>query len=313
MMPTTNLRKHVIPLGSEASLTREVLFKLFGESIHDIVPVANVTARGQLVAAMVEAGKPPTSSDPLVVFRADAPGLHRIEYTTDGSVWVVAGGPLAFTDITAAKSWATANASLLSNGDRCLAGGIEYVWRGVWVSASGVMVPDAVTGAGVSIGAAGQIILTNVAASTTIQIRGVFTSAFRNYRAVAQFTAKPADAAAAVQGIVGSTPAGGTSYSFARQAYVGGARSDAQGVTQTRFAEGFIPILGTLGGGVADILAPNAPEPTYMIAQHNHLGGFTGITNLAAGLNSTDQLTGLQIVTPSGGTTSGEIRIYGVS
>ncbi|WP_424446459.1 hypothetical protein [Microbacterium sp. CH-015] len=311
-MPTTNLRKHTIPTGSEASFTRETLFKLFGESIHDIVTVANTTARSQLVSAMVAAGKGPSTTNPLVVFRVDAPGLHRLEYTTDGTVWITAGGPLEFADLAAASSWATANPGLLATGDRCVAGGVEYRWRGAWVSASGVMVPTEVTGAGVSIGSVGQIILTNVAASTTLQIRGVFSSAFRNYRAVAQFTSKPS-AAATVQGIVGSTPAGGTSYSFSRQAYVGGSRGDAQGTGQANFAEGFIPVLGTLGGGVADILAPNAPEPTYMLAQHNHLGGFAGITNLASGLNSTDQLTGLQIVSAAGGTTSGEIRIYGVS
>lgn len=307
----TDVKKHTSPAPGETPTRAQLAAMIL--SANDIIPVANATEQAQIITALNAAGAGPTASRPIVFSRGDAPGLHRIEYTYDGVTFLPSSGVPHFTDLAAATAWAATYSSLLSPSDRCVAGGVEYRWTGsAWVPTSGAITPSAVTGTGVSIGADGQVILSSIAASTTFQIRGVFSGAFRNYRAVAQFTAKPS-AAAVVQGIVGTTPAGGNSYSFSRQSFVGGSRGDAQGVGQANFAEAFVPVLGTLGGGVADILAPNAPEPTYLIAQHNHLGGYAGITSLASGLNSTDQLTGLQITTAAGGTTSGEIRIYGVS
>lgn len=130
MMPTKNLRGHTIPLPTEASFTIDAIFEAFGESIHDVIPVANSTARGQLVSDMVAKSKGPSASNPLVVHRADAPGLHRIEYTVDGTVWVPASGLLRFVDKAAATSWATSNPGMLSPGDRAVVGGVDYVWAG---------------------------------------------------------------------------------------------------------------------------------------------------------------------------------------
>ncbi|AUG28732.1 hypothetical protein [Microbacterium hominis] len=133
-MPTTNARGHIIPLGSEASFTREVLFTQFGLSINDIRPVANATARDQFVTDMVAAGLEPSSTHPLFVMRADAPGLHRIEYTIDGTVWLPASGRLQFSSLTAANSWAVAYPSLLTTGDAAMIAGKEYRWFGSWLS-----------------------------------------------------------------------------------------------------------------------------------------------------------------------------------
>lgn len=131
-MPTLNNRRHIIPLGAEASFTRAVIFEQFGESIHDVVPVANVAARAQLVSDLIADEAGPSPANPLVVYRADAPGLHRLESTTDGTVWVPASGVLRFGDLAAAQSWATANPSLLTLGDRCYVGGVEHAWTGAW-------------------------------------------------------------------------------------------------------------------------------------------------------------------------------------
>lgn len=130
MMPTTNVRKHIVPLGSEVSLTRQVIYTQFGESIHDVVPVANATERAQLVTDMNAKGKGPSAANPLVVHRADAPGLHRIESTVDGSAWVPASGVLRFVDLASATAWATAYGGLLSQGDVAYIGGIEHVYTG---------------------------------------------------------------------------------------------------------------------------------------------------------------------------------------
>lgn len=134
MMPTTNVRKHVVPLGTEVSLTRQVIYTQFGESIHDVVPVSGVTARSQLLADMVARGIGPSASNPLVVHRADARGLHRIEYTTGGDVWAPASGLLDFPTKSAADSWATANPGMLTLGDEATIPGGTLWWNGTkWI------------------------------------------------------------------------------------------------------------------------------------------------------------------------------------
>lgn len=128
-MPTTNARKHQIPADGDTSVTPETIFESFGNSIRDVVPVANTTDRDLLVTALTEAGEGPATGRPLVVHRADARGLHRIEYTT-GNVWVSASGVLQFASESDAASWATGNGALLTVGDRCQIGANEYKWSG---------------------------------------------------------------------------------------------------------------------------------------------------------------------------------------
>lgn len=133
-MPTTNARGHVIPAGTETSFNRATIFNTWGNSIRDIPAVANTTERAQLVSALTTAGQAPSSTKPLYVYRADAPGLHRIEYTQDGSVWVPASGTLRFTDDAARDSWTTSNSGLLGVGDLCMSGGVPQEWLGTaWV------------------------------------------------------------------------------------------------------------------------------------------------------------------------------------
>jgi len=132
-MATTNARKHQIPSGSDTTVSRETIFESFGNSIRDVVPVANTTERAQLVAALTAAGQAPSSSSPLLVWRNDAAGLHKIEWSADGSVWVSSTGVLRFDSQVARDTWTTANSGYLVVGDRCFAGAGEYVWFGsVW-------------------------------------------------------------------------------------------------------------------------------------------------------------------------------------
>lgn len=133
-VPTTNARKHVIPAGADQSITRETIFAAFGNSIRDVIPVANATERGQIVDALVAKGQGPTAARPLVTLRADAPGLHRIEYSSNGTVWLSASGVLTFASKAAADSFGTANGGLLSVGDECRVGSARYTWSGTaWV------------------------------------------------------------------------------------------------------------------------------------------------------------------------------------
>jgi hypothetical protein len=131
-MPTTNARKHVIPSAGEQSVNRLTFFETWGLSINDVVPVANVTERSQIVTAMTAKGRGPAATRPLVVHRADAPGLHRIEYCIDpaGSVWLPTSGTLFFATKALADSFGTANGGLLTVGDEARVGSARYVWSG---------------------------------------------------------------------------------------------------------------------------------------------------------------------------------------
>ena len=125
-----NARKHTVPAPADATITRAMIFETFGNSIRDVVPVANATERAQLVTDLTAKGQAPSASRPLVVYRNDARGLHRIEYTFDGSVWIPASGVLEFPSKTVADSWGTANGGLLTAGDECRIGGVGYIWGG---------------------------------------------------------------------------------------------------------------------------------------------------------------------------------------
>ncbi|MFF3029154.1 hypothetical protein [Microbacterium sp. NPDC057944] len=141
-MPTTNARRHTKPTGTEQSFNRGTLFDAFGNSIRDIVPVANASDRAQLVTDLTAAGQAPSSTKPLVVHRADARGAHRIEYTTEstGAWWMPASGLLEFVNKGAADSFGTSYGGLLSVGDRCVAAGARYRWSGsAWYGLSARM------------------------------------------------------------------------------------------------------------------------------------------------------------------------------
>lgn len=76
------------------------------ESATTIVPVANIPARAALVAALVAAGRPPTTADPLYVDRADAPANRRLERSHDGTSWSpIVAGDTGWIDATLVGGW----------------------------------------------------------------------------------------------------------------------------------------------------------------------------------------------------------------
>lgn len=175
-MPTTNKRGHKIPLGTETTITRSTIFEAWGNSIRDVVPVANATARAQLVADLTSVGEGPTPAKPLYVYRHDAPGLHRIEYTTDGTVWVPASSVLTFASKAAADSWATANGALLTVGDRARVGALEYWWTGTaWMAARPVFFAN--RGSAQSLSPAGWWVISTAFAAPVVNDLGTWTGA----------------------------------------------------------------------------------------------------------------------------------------
>lgn len=138
-MPTNNARGHVIPSGGDQTIKRSTIFETFANSIRDIVTAATATARAQIVTALTAVNQGPTAARPLTVYRGDAPGMHRLESTVNGTVWVPASGVMTFATKAAADSFATSNGGLLSVGDECLAGGVRFRWSGTswYLPASG--------------------------------------------------------------------------------------------------------------------------------------------------------------------------------
>lgn len=138
-----NARKQTIPAGTDTTVSRETIFEDFGNSIRDVVPVASTTERTQLVTALTTAGEAPSATKPLVVHRNDARGAHRIEYTTNGSVWMPASGLLEFASKTAADSFGTSYPGLLTLGDKAMVAGFEYIWTATgWAGAAVLITPD---------------------------------------------------------------------------------------------------------------------------------------------------------------------------
>lgn len=139
----TDLKKHsTIAAGenpSRAAIAAAIL------SINDVIGVADLTERAQLVSALNGAGVGPAPSRPLVVFRANAPGLHKIESSVDGVIFTPASGVPQFATKGDADGWGASNGAYLTTGDTCLVAGRSYTWAGKWYPI--VPVIDLVSGA----------------------------------------------------------------------------------------------------------------------------------------------------------------------
>lgn len=130
-----NLRKHDIPAGTDASITRATIFETFGNSINDIIPVSGNTERAQVISDLIAAGFTIDGTHPVFIYNAANAGLHRVEVTFDGTVFIPLSGVLEFASVGARDTWSTANSSLLRNGDKCIVGTVEYTWTsGAWAA-----------------------------------------------------------------------------------------------------------------------------------------------------------------------------------
>lgn len=103
----TSARNHTVPAPLETPRRQAINDAL--ASVNDIVPVANVTERAQLLADL---GWTPSAARPLVISRADAPSGAQFEYTvgeTSGStvLWRTWSGESAPVVPTLASGWST--------------------------------------------------------------------------------------------------------------------------------------------------------------------------------------------------------------
>lgn len=126
----TDIKKHTTIASGENPTRAAIAAAIL--SVNDVIGVADLTERAQLVNALNSAGIGPSATRPLVVFRANAPGLHKIESSMDGTIFTPASGVLQFATKGDADAWGSSNASYLSTGDTCVAGGRTYTWAAGW-------------------------------------------------------------------------------------------------------------------------------------------------------------------------------------
>lgn len=126
----TDIKKHTTIAPGENPTRAAIAAAIL--SVNDVIGVADLTERAQLVNALNSAGIGPSATRPLVVFRANAPGLHKLESSVDGTIFTPASGVLQFATKGDADAWGASNGSYLSTGDTCVAGGRTYTWAAGW-------------------------------------------------------------------------------------------------------------------------------------------------------------------------------------
>ena len=115
----TDARKHTAPAAGETP-RRQALNDL-SLSIRDVIPVANTTARAQLITDLTNAGVGPSITNPVFVYRADAPLGFRTEITEDGTNWRPHGGALRHAEMTGpTPTFTVANATIWGLGAQTL-------------------------------------------------------------------------------------------------------------------------------------------------------------------------------------------------
>lgn len=132
----TDAKKHSTIAAGEKPTRAAIAAGLL--SINDIIPVSGGTEANQVAAAVAALGQN-LATNPVFVSRADARGLHRVEYTYDGTTWLPASGVLSFASKGAADTWASANSTLLTFGDTAQLSNATLEWNGTkWIGGAPV-------------------------------------------------------------------------------------------------------------------------------------------------------------------------------
>ncbi|MDA8440542.1 MAG: hypothetical protein M0Z51_17010 [Propionibacterium sp.] len=96
----TDLRGHTVPANTGHPARSDVTN--LGLSVRDPIPVPNATARSALIVSLGSVGITASTSNPIYVFRADAPAGRELEYTVNGTTWTaIPAGPYLMYTTTA--------------------------------------------------------------------------------------------------------------------------------------------------------------------------------------------------------------------
>lgn len=107
------------------------------ESQITIVSVANKTDRAATVAKFVAAGRPPSTTRPLIVARADAPSGARLEMTINGTTWEsIPTGDSGWVATTVRSGWSSTCQTRLTGMEVLARGGFAPGTNGTLTSAN---------------------------------------------------------------------------------------------------------------------------------------------------------------------------------
>ena len=139
----TSARKHTVPAPLETPRRQAINDAL--ASVNDIVPVANVTERAQLLADL---GWTPSAARPLVISRGDAPSGAQFEYTvgeTSGStiLWRTLAGESSANITAFGPGWSAASGA--GHTPRVFRSGNIVLLQGAVVLGTGGSMTDILT------------------------------------------------------------------------------------------------------------------------------------------------------------------------
>lgn len=192
--------------------------------------------------------------------------------------------------------------------------GNKVLWKydgSNWITNEGGMYlvrPASVSGTGVSIGADGSVVFTAVG-TVNADILGVFSSRFRNYKVISQWTAKPG-IGIDMQFLTGATPVTSADHFLSCQILANGTRQDSNINAATKLQNVLSLFSGSLGASAVDIIAPNEAVKTQVISTSTANGGVVANGFVAGGYEQAAQHTGVRVIVPAGSTT-GTMKIYG--
>jgi len=163
-----------------------------------------------------------------------------------------------------------------------------------------LITPSSVTG-----GTLDGAVVSITSGSSSVQLNGVFSSTFRDYRVVFSNFVGTVTGDIELQ-FVGQT----TNYRWARQAYAfNGVNGDASNFLDSTLNLGWITTI-SYNHITFEVYVPNLAEETVMQG-HGFTGGY--VTSVGGYQDSTTQFTSFLIKPASGTLSGGTIRVYGYS
>lgn len=167
--------------------------------------------------------------------------------------------------------------------------------------------PSSVSNA--TLAADGTIVLDNVS-DKLIDIFGLFSSRFRNYRMLSRFTSKQS-VGIDLECINGSTPIATASYFSSTQAWVNSVRQDGYAGANQWMINLISLFSGAQAGAAVDIFTPNEAARTTFHGNVFATGGVMSNAVTLASLETSDVVTGLRIRIPAGAQATGTLKFYG--
>lgn len=179
------------------------------------------------------------------------------------------------------------------------------------VNAQGLtsVIPTSVAGTGVSVGAAGKVTFT---AATAVSVNGCFTSTYDNYRVVIEVPT--VSATVTLTGVLRAAGTDATAANYDLEVLQGTSATAAAAQAAAAASWGLNGgVTGTIHDITLEIKKPFVAAPTYgtafsMVTQNPQTAPGVAVRGISHRLSTSyDGFT----ITPTGGTITGTIRIYG--